>query len=180
MLLTEIPTLDALLSEHASDLGPDFEAYKNHTYRVVNACAALSTRAPEQLEKMAIAVAFHDIGIWTDRTFDYLLPSMRRARAHLTKAGKSEWADEVDAMILEHHKLRPYTAPNNLTWLVEPLRQADLVDVSHGLFAFGLSRSFLRDLFAAFPNAGFHKRLVELTYERFLRNPFSPLPVLRW
>src|SRR5262249_15629235 len=133
MLLTDIPTLDAILHEHASALGPDYDAYRNHTYRVVNACAALSRRAAAQLEKLAIAVAFHDLGIWTDDTFDYLAASMRRARAHLAQAGKSEWADEVDAMILEHHKVRPYKTPDDRTWIVEPLRKADLVDLSLGL-----------------------------------------------
>jgi hypothetical protein len=35
----------------------------------------------EQLEKMAIAVAFHDLGIWTDHTF--------RIRQSLMQAGSS-------------------------------------------------------------------------------------------
>ena len=180
MLLTDIPTLDMLLHEHASALGPDYDAYRNHTYRVVNACAALSIQAAAQLEKLAIAVAFHDLGIWTDDTFDYLPPSMRRARAHLARAGKSEWADEVDAMILEHHKVRPYQTPDDRPWIVEPFRKADLVDLSLGLVTFGLPRSFLRDLNAAFPNAGFHKRLVQLATARLWSHPLKPLPMLRW
>ncbi len=79
MLLTEIPTLDELLHAHAAELGPDFAAYRNHTYRVVNLCAALSSHDTGQLQKMAIAAAFHDLGIWTDGTFDYLHPSIRLA-----------------------------------------------------------------------------------------------------
>src|SRR5262249_35218276 len=180
MLLADIPTLDTLLREHASALGPDYDAYRNHTYRVLNACAALSTRAAAQLEKLAIAVAFHDLGIWTDHTFDYLPPSIRRARAHLAQAGKSEWADEVDAMILEHHKVRPYNTPDDRPWIVEPFRKADLVDVSLGLVTFGLPRSFLRDLNAAFPNAGFHKGVVQLATARLWSHPLRPLPMLRW
>jgi hypothetical protein len=180
VLLTEIHTLDALLGEHAAALGSDYDAYRNHTYRVVNVCAALSSRAPEQLEKMAIAVAFHDLGIWTDHTFDYLQPSMRRARAHLAQTGKTEWADEIEAMILEHHKLRPYQAESDPAWLVEPFRKADWVDVSFGLVAFGLPRRFLRDLFATFPDSGFHKRLVQLAAQRLRSHPLQPMPMLRW
>ena len=180
MLLTDIPTLDTLLREYASALGPDYDAYRNHTYRVVNACAALSPAAAAQLEKLAIAVAFHDLGIWTDDTFDYLPPSMRRARAHLARAGKSEWADEVDAMILEHHKVRRYKTRDDRPSIVEPFRKADLVDLSLGLVTFGLPRSFLRDLNAAFPNAGFHKRLVQLATARLWSHPLKPLPMLRW
>jgi hypothetical protein len=45
MLLTEIATLDELLQAHAAQLGNDYTAYRNHTYRVVNLCAALSALA---------------------------------------------------------------------------------------------------------------------------------------
>lgn len=57
---------------YATDLGDDFTAYRNHTYRVANLCVALSRTNAEQLEKIAMATAFHDLGIWTDHTFDYL------------------------------------------------------------------------------------------------------------
>ena len=38
---------------------------------------------------MAIAAAFHDIGIWTAGTFDYLEPSVRVAAAYLTGTGRA-------------------------------------------------------------------------------------------
>jgi len=50
-------------------IGRDITAYRNHTYRVLNLCVAQSSNALEQLEKIAIAAAFHDLGIWTDSTF---------------------------------------------------------------------------------------------------------------
>ena len=80
MLLTKIPLLDELLHAHVGVLDRDFAGYRNHTYRVVNLCVAQTSKNTEQLEKLAIAAAFHDIGIWTDRTFDYLPPSVRLAR----------------------------------------------------------------------------------------------------
>ena len=40
-LLTSVPTIDEVLHDHASALGPDFSAYRNHAYRVVNLCAAI-------------------------------------------------------------------------------------------------------------------------------------------
>ena len=92
MLLTEIPTLDELLQAHAAALGDDFTAYRNHTYRVVNLCVALSPGDSAQLEKIATAAAFHDIGIWTDRTFDYLRPSVGSACAYLARSGREDWA----------------------------------------------------------------------------------------
>jgi hypothetical protein len=135
MLLREIAALDEVLHAHTAALGRDFTAYRNHTYRVVNLCVAFSSAAPEPLQKIAIAAAFHDLGIWTDGTFDYLQPSIRLARAHLARSGHGDWTPEITAMILEHHKISAYRA--NPHWLVEPFRRADWTDVSRGLVTFG-------------------------------------------
>ena len=45
----------------------------------MNLCVALRSGNAERLEKIAIAAAFHDTGIWVDGTFDYLPPSIRLA-----------------------------------------------------------------------------------------------------
>jgi hypothetical protein len=74
-----------VLETHAAALGGDFKAYRNHAYRVVNLCVALSSG--HQVEKIAIAAAFHDLGIWTDGTFDYLQPSVKLASDYLTHSG---------------------------------------------------------------------------------------------
>jgi len=63
---------------------------------------------------------------------------------------------------------------------VEPFRQADWIDVSLGLLTFGLPRARLRAIFARWPNAGFHRRLVQLTLREARRHPLRPLPVLKW
>ena len=126
---------------------------------------------------MAIAAAFHDLGIWTEKTFDYLAPSESLARAYLGESGKTEWVSEITAMIHEHHKITRYKS--NPTWLVEAFRKADSVDVSLGLITFGLPRSFVREVLSEFPNAGFHKRLVQLSFSRLLSHPLSPLPMYR-
>jgi hypothetical protein len=177
MVLTTVPRLDEVLQHHASALGNDFVAYRNHTYRVINFCSALSTDDPVALEKMAIAAAFHDLGIWTDKTFDYLPPSERLAQAYLLKIGKAEWSSEIKAMIHEHHKIRRYLS--NPNWLVEAFRRADSIDVSLGIITFGLPRRFVREVRSAFPNAGFHKRLIQLSIQRLLSHPLNPLPMYR-
>jgi hypothetical protein len=178
MLLTAIGTLDEVLHEHAGVLGEDFTAYRNHAYRVVNLCLALSAGGgADRLEKVAIAAAFHDLGIWTDGTFDYLPPSVELARAHLARSGRSRWASEVSAMIREHHKVSRHRGDPE--GLVEPFRRADWVDVTHGLVRFGLSRSVVREVLATWPNAGFHKRLAQLELTRLGTHPWSPLPMVK-
>ncbi len=177
VILTELAAVDGLLRAHAAALGPDFTAYRNHAHRVVSLCVAQRALDPDQLEKVAIAAVFHDLGIWTDGTFDYLPPSVRLARGWLGERGRSDWAPEISEMILEHHKLSRYR--RDPLGLVETFRRADWVDVSRGLFTFGLPRAQVREIFARWPSAGFHVRLVQLGLTRLGTHPWSPLPMVK-
>src|SRR5262245_59151688 len=174
-LIQNVSVLDTILESHASELGRDFTAYRNHTYRVVNFCLALSPNGPAQLEKIAIAAAFHDLGIWTDHTFDYIPPSVRLARVHLMASGQAPWTAEISEMILQHHKVSRYRSDA----LVEQFRCADWVDVSRGFIRHGLSRQQIRRVLSMWPDAGFHKRLLQLGLHRLRTHPLNPLPMLR-
>ena len=74
-LVTSLATVDTVLGEHVSEMGHDFVPYRNHVYRVVNLCAAMVEDRAD-LEKIAVAAVFHDLGIWTNKTFDYIAPSV--------------------------------------------------------------------------------------------------------
>lgn len=176
-VVTEIATLAAILETHAGALGPDLVPYSNHTHRVANLCAAHISGGAEAMEKIAITAAFHDLGIWTDATFDYLQPSVRLASAYLVASGRGYWVPEISAMISNHHKLTRYREKPE--WLVEPFRLADWTDVSLGLLRHGMAGSFIRALYDAWPSAGFHKRLVQLELGHLRKHPLNPLPVLR-
>ena len=177
-LLTNLPTVEEVLDHHASELGHDFVAYQNHVYRVVNLCLAIGGDRRIEVEKIAVAAVFHDLGIWTNHTFDYIAPSVALAREHLTARGMAAWIPEIEAMIVDHHKVTPSRArPESL---VESFRRADWIDVSRGLRRFGLPRPFIAAVAAAWPNAGFHRRLVELTIDRWWKHPLNPLPMVKW
>jgi hypothetical protein len=171
-LLTSVPTIDEVLHDHASELGHDFIAYRNHAYRVVNLCAAI-VKDRVDLEKIAVAAVFHDLGIWTNKTFDYIAPSVALAREYLAAHGRAAWIAEIERMIADHHKITPSHA--NHDSLVEPFRRADWIDVTRGLRTFGLPRPLIRSVLAGWPSAGFHWRLVQLTLERFGTHPLTPL-----
>jgi hypothetical protein len=175
--LLQIPTLDTILDVHARALGGDLEGYRNHVYRVANLCVAQLTGSAEEIEKTAVAAAFHDLGIWTDRTFDYLSPSASLARAYLTNSGRADWIPEITETIFGHHKVSRYRGPDG--WLVEPFRRADWMDVSMGVISFGLSRRLFEAALSLWPRAGFHKRLVQLALRRARTHPWSPLPMVR-
>ena len=176
-LLTQIPTLDAVLSRHASLLGQDFEAYRNHAYRVANLCAWQGPRGPERIEKIAVAAAFHDLGIWTDRTFDYLEPSVCLASAYLFDAGHPDWVPDVTAAILVHHQVSSYRGHGD--GFVEAFRRADWMDVTAGVVTFGLPRTVLQSAVAIWPRAGFHALLLRLELRRLRTHPWNPLPMVK-
>ena len=177
-LITSLPIVEEVLDVHASALGHDLMAYRNHVYRVVNLCVAIAEDSRVELEKIAVAAVFHDLGIWTSKTFDYIAPSVALARAHLAARGMADWIPEIEALIVDHHKITP--SRGNPTSLVESFRRADWIDVSRGLRRFGLPRTFLAAVAATWPSAGFHRRLVELTIDRFFKHPLTPLPMVRW
>lgn len=169
--------LDGILAGRRADLGADFTAYRNHCYRVMNFTLAFSGENPEIMRKVSIAAAFHDLGIWTNNTYDYLDPSRLLARAYLAESAQDRWREEIETMIEQHHKLGAYTG--NPGWLVEPFRQADWIDVSKGMLKFGLTATLVKGVMERFPNAGFHKRLVALSVRRLITHPLSPLPMLK-
>lgn len=177
-MIRSIPTLDALLQNYAEAFGPSRQAYTNHVYRVINIAALLLPPKGEALEKLAIAGAFHDIGVWADKTFDYLAPSEKRASAYLDEIGRPEWKQDVGAMVRWHHKIT--SVPQSEAPIAEAFRKADWIDVLHGAITCGIPRARLSEIFKAFPNAGFHVLLVKLTVKQLLTKPWNPMPILRW
>jgi hypothetical protein len=74
-----IPLIDDILDRHQDVIGSDLSGYRNHVYRMINFCFAQGEFDDETRDKLILAGCFHDIGIWTGNTFDYLPPrSMRR------------------------------------------------------------------------------------------------------
>ena len=177
-IFTTFPIVDEIIAAHAAALGRDAAAYRNHVYRMLNFYHALSPEIRAISTSVEVAAAFHDLGIWTHRTFDYLFPSCNLATDYLNQNSRADLAAEVENMILHHHKITTYTGENAAH--VERFRRADLVDLSLGTIRFGIPRATVKATRAAFPNAGFHRRLASLTIARFARHPLNPLPMFRW
>ena len=172
------PLVDEILDGWRQQIGDTFDGYRGHVYRVLNCCQALRDCSPEEAEKLAIAGAFHDLGLWSDDTLDYLPPSVARAQQWLRENGRAEWSEEISLIIDMHHKVRPYGDPRFP--LVELFRRADLIDASLGLFRFGLSKQYIAQLKAEIPNAGFHRFLLRGGKQWFAAHPLSLPPFLKW
>ncbi len=170
--------LESLLFPYKEIIGASYVPYKNHVHRIVNFTLELKDgiKADDE-DKIAIAAVFHDIGMWTANSFDYLNPSMAEANNYLREHGKIEWVEEITLMIDMHHKLTMYDGV--FTDNVEAFRKADLIDLTKGVKRFGLSKNILSKNYEEFPMGGFRKIIVSKFLKNLLKNPFKPLPMFK-
>lgn len=172
------PLLDAILEQWKPVIGDDYDGYRNHVQRMVRFCCALRECSDEEKQKIMIAAAFHDIGIWIENTVDYIPPSIPPAMEYLQAHDLESWSREIEQMISEHHKLTKFKDASMP--LVEVFRQGDLVDFSFGTVKFGLPPGLIKHVKKQFPNAGFHKGLARRAGRWFLKHPLNPAPMMKW
>lgn len=170
-----IDVIEEILGAHVDELGTNFNAYRNHVYRMLRFTFALREFSNEEKEKIRIAAAFHDLGIWTCSTFDYIEPSVALAEDYLRSRGMIDTIPDITSMIDLHHSIRRCADP-----AVEAFRIGDLIDLSLGVFKFGLPSDFIREAKREFPNRGFHKGLVRTGAAWIVRHPLNPLPIVRF
>lgn len=173
-----IAMLDAVLNPYIPHLGEDFAAYRNHACRVASFHCLLRPADSIDLEQLAIAAAYHDLGIWCAGSFDYIGPSIDQAGHALRQAGRHDLMESVTAMIQDHHKITRCRA--DAPPAAETFRRADWMDVSCGLLRFGVSRKSIARVKQQYPNAGFHALLLKLALRHGAAHPLRPLPMLRW
>lgn len=172
------------LAPWTAQLGADRVAYAHHVMRVLLLCDRLEARIrevsdspPSHRPEYLAAAAFHDLGIWTEGTFDYLAPSVKLARQWLASHAQEHLEPLVTRMIEQHHKIRQADASSSP---VEVFRRADTIDVTYGLRRFGLPLREYRAIVRRYPDAGFHRRLVAIAWRQARTNPTSPFPMLKW
>lgn len=173
-----IPLLEKILDQWQQTMGSHYQPYKNHVYRVINFCFMLHESTQDNQEKFIIAACFHDLGIWTDNTVDYLDPSIELAKKYLQDNNQQNWSKEIELMIDQHHKITKYK--DSKYPLVEVFRKADWVDVSMGIRAFGLSKNDIQKVLDTFPILGFHKILFDLAKRELFTHRRNPLPMMKW
>lgn len=170
-----IEKLDTILAPYLEVIGEDI-GYVNHTKRMLTYANALYEFKEDEEEKFVIALAFHDLGIWTENSFDYLDPSVALAKAYLKEHGLEAYEADVVQLIDEHHKLMPIK--NNP--LAELFRRVDMIDVYWNLSLFGMKASTFKAAKKAYPNNGFHVTLIKWFFRQLRREPLRPMPMLKW
>lgn len=174
-IVQQHPIIEELFSSYKNVIGNDLEKYKNHVYRIFNYSLFLSNN--EDADKYAIAAFFHDAGIWTNDTFDYLQPSIDLAKNYLIQINKENWSDEISLMIDYHHKTTTYKG--NYETTVEIFRKADWTDVSLGIIHFEIPATFIQQVKTQFPNKGFHFFLTNRFTKNLFQHPLKPLPMFK-
>jgi hypothetical protein len=171
-VVAEHPIVDTVLNRHRNALGDDLSAYRNHVYRCLTYHQLLlGFSIPDAA---ALAWATHDLGIWTAGTLDYLAPSADLAAAYADEFGIAD-VDQLRALVTEHHRLRPLDDR-----VTETFRQADLIDVSHGVLRHGIGRAAIRAAVNTLPYNGFHLFLAKGLTGYAVRHPLRPLPMMRF
>lgn len=168
--------IDQVLEDNKTYLGKQYDKYRNHVYRVFAFCIKLDN-SEQNIDKYAIASIFHDIGIWTNNSFDYLEPSIFQAKQYLIETDRKEWIEEITLMIDMHHKRSKYLGLYEET--VETFRRADWIDVSKGRKSFKIAKKEIREISEMYPNLGFHRFLIFQTLKNLFKNPLNPLPMFK-
>jgi len=176
VIINNYKSADKILDHYKSFTGRDFNAYRNHVYRVVNFCFLVDPELTEKhLEILFTAACFHDLGIWANDTLDYLKPSEDLAEKWIAENQTGLTSKQVRSIISFHHKITEHSDS-----LVELFRKADWMDVTWGFRNFKISRKQILSLYKTFPDAGFHFRLIQLSFREFFRHPLRPVPIFKW
>lgn len=173
-----ISRIEGILQFYTTALGKHYNAYRNHVYRVYHLALILhkNSLSSLELEQLAIASAFHDLGIWTHDSMDYVDPSIHLAQDYMEQ--NEIPPHTVSLMISNHHKVRPYRGGSEQ--LVEAFRKADFIDLTLGIVSFGLPKRFYHDLVSEFPNLSFQSSIGRKGLLYALKHMLNPLPMLRW
>jgi hypothetical protein len=175
-MVMQHPLIEGILKEHRSDLDVDYDKYRNHVYRVFNFTLLLHEAGERETAALAVASAYHDIGIWTAGTFDYLKPSVALAKAHIETKCREVSIKIVEDIILNHHKIRPF----KVCKLTEAFRKADMIDLSLGIITYGVSGKDISAIYDVFPGEWFHTFILAEIVKSALKNPLNPLPIMKW
>ena len=174
------PVIDSILEAHAAALGGHLRIYRHHCLYVYHSVHAMvPDEAARSDHALAVAAAFHDLGLFTEDTIDYLEPSVDLAAAYCEKEGRSDLIGLVTRVIENHHKITPVRRGPDAA-LIDAFRRADWQFVMMGAYPGALGWRGHRALKRALPTPGFHRFIVGHSARHVRSGKRNPLPILRW
>lgn len=144
-------------------IGADFDGYRNHVYRVLTYAMHFLGGDQRWRETVAFALAYHDVGLWTDQALAYLESS--ETQAEQARQARAPHLDGCLVCNLIHwrHKVIAFHGPD--AQVVNAVRKADWIDASGGRVTKGLSRRDILTVMTAIPPLGFYETLMRLPGE---------------
>ncbi|KAJ8609025.1 hypothetical protein CTAYLR_008700 [Chrysophaeum taylorii] len=134
----DAPDLVDTLDRYTWALRDDKVAYRNHCLRVLSFAehfmreAGQSEASIERRRPLAaVALAYHDIALWSDNKLNYLTPSAARAARDLSEFQPGD-VQLVRDIIEAHHKWTPFVGSSDDV-LVNAIRLGDWVDFTQNL-----------------------------------------------
>lgn len=117
-LVVEHPLIEEILGQWRDQIGAQWSGYRGHVYRMFNCCLALRACSAEETAKLAVAAAFHDLGLWSDRTLHIIRFGIDRGvlkqlRRQFPNAGFHGFLAKTAAGWFLRHPLSP---PPFLRW----------------------------------------------------------------
>jgi hypothetical protein len=169
--LSETPAERACLRAMRDAAGARAPTMERHCLRQFAIAERLAGSRAFDRELLVCAVWLHDAGLFTASRHAYVTEGALLAARVLAPF---DWpADRLQRCMdacEQHHAPR---SRSSMGLEVELVRQSDLVDVSAGLVAFGLGRSWLRQLFRDIPRTGFWRMIVPALLGEVRHRPTS-------
>ena len=166
-IISESEYVETYLQPFESVIGADYPGYRNHIYRVLTFAIHFLNGKEDDIEIIAAALVFHDIGLWTDKAISYIDVSVDRAKWTLRSILPKESIDLVNNIIYWHHKITPYTGRHED--VIEAVRKADWLDATLGIVNYGMPASHISKVYKAIPDSGFHQTFHGWNYIRIVR-----------
>ena len=149
--------VEEYLGRYKEVIGEDYEGYRNHIYRVLTYSMHYMGDKQEALPLVAIALVYHDIGLWTAGRLNYLEPGIDLLTKECTPKYSPLEVELMNDIIDFHHKVTPYVGNN--ADIINAVRKADWIDATLTIVNHGMSQENTKLVRNALPNAGFHKTL---------------------
>lgn len=165
-------SLDTYLRKFKKTIGKkDYKGYKGHCYRVLSYAlhylradkSIAEATLKDKLPAISAAIAYHDIGLWTDRTLKYIEPSCDRARIDLKTDFFITDVNLIVDIIYWHHKVTEYDdeGSNDLNRkIIEAVRKADWIDATFGFIPKGMPKAHIKTVMEKIAEEGFHDTLI--------------------
>jgi hypothetical protein len=198
-IYTQHLQLDIELDRFKNELKDDYVPYRHHCLRVLSFAryflladseSPVDANDMEQVMRTAaVAVAFHDIGLWSDQKLAYLEPSVAQLEEKTAHEGvlDEKQMDMARQIILQHHKLTSYkneSMDDLAVAVVNGVRKADWADFTVGLVRFGLPAAMLEAAYKQLPDEGFHMLLLKDMGPRLspnsLKGRLEVLKIFKW